>query len=991
MISYRFKLCALALCAFVPLAACGAEDDDGSLPPEEDTSVGDDTTGGDVGGEDATEDAPDSGPECGDGEVNADDEECDGSDLAGVSCVDRGFVGGDLACTSGCLFDETGCTSDPVQTCGNDELEGDEECDGTALGDATCATFDFAYGRLGCTDTCEYDTTGCNDVAVCGDGIEEGDEECDDGDTVDGDGCDKDCLDEVCGDGIVQPGLGEECDTGAVVTYSCDDVEGAVGIVYCAAGCVFEEYLCPDAGTCGNGELDLGEACDDGGNEDGDGCAADCTSENCDNGSLDANEACDGDNLGGFVCQDFGFNAGEMACDTCAIDFTGCFNSVCGDGEVNGPEQCDDGNRISGDGCDRRCQDEACDDPQTWYPDYDGDGYGNEAAGYTACEAPDGWINIGGDCDDRDYDRNPGYLEFCNGYDDDCDDAVDESTAERTLCTLLDGTVESSACTEGVCEITECTTYALDCNGEWADGCEASEDDLGNCGGCGNVCEADFATTECSTFSCLIESCDEGYYDINESIDDGCEYGCTYEGDEVCGNSSDDDCDGVTDEDTCVDLGGIAAGGPADEIYHFSIVGLEDPPFLSTQQPWNVATFGDLDGAGGMDLIIGSTEQDSNKGWLFGFIAPYSDSDRTANMSDFTMTGPDYWQYFGATTFGDFNGDTYTDIAVGASGSGEVFVWYGDNDWTTDPPTPANADIVYTETGRQTGSNVFAADLDGDDDAELIITHEGGNSGVSILGVGGSLPATGSTPSEVGLFYGQDGSNENVGTGVVAGDFDGDGDMDVAVGSGYDVPNPGEGNHGRLSLIEGPFAAGPAATTISSAATITMTGTVNQAKFCDDVSMMPSMNGNLSDDIICETTGGNVFVVDFALLSDGDNPDTDALLNVSILGVTSFESEGSAGGDFNGDGIGDLAVGSPGSGTQRQGAIGVFYGHNDHSGEVDVLDADVVITGAENNHELGSYVAVGDYTGDGNDDLLGVAKRAAVGGRAYFFQGGEAP
>src|SRR5262245_3089905 len=41
-------------------------------------------------------------------------------------------------------------------------------------------------------------------------------------------------------------------------------------------------------GTCGNGDLDIGERCDDGNIIDGDGCSADCQSiEICGNGIID--------------------------------------------------------------------------------------------------------------------------------------------------------------------------------------------------------------------------------------------------------------------------------------------------------------------------------------------------------------------------------------------------------------------------------------------------------------------------------------------------------------------------------------------------------------------------------------------------------------------------------------------------------------------------------------------------------------------------------
>jgi cysteine-rich repeat protein len=49
---------------------------------------------------------------------------------------------------------------------------------------------------------------------VCGDGILNAGEQCDDGNNIDGDGCQAGCQLPVCGDGILDAGEGEECDDG---------------------------------------------------------------------------------------------------------------------------------------------------------------------------------------------------------------------------------------------------------------------------------------------------------------------------------------------------------------------------------------------------------------------------------------------------------------------------------------------------------------------------------------------------------------------------------------------------------------------------------------------------------------------------------------------------------------------------------------------------------------------------------------------------------
>ena len=71
-------------------------------------------------------------------------------------------------------------------------------------------------------------------VAVCGNGATEAPELCDDGNFVDGDGCDSNCTFTGCGNTIVT--AGEECDDGNTVPGDC-----------CSAICLSENSP-PDCG-----------------------------------------------------------------------------------------------------------------------------------------------------------------------------------------------------------------------------------------------------------------------------------------------------------------------------------------------------------------------------------------------------------------------------------------------------------------------------------------------------------------------------------------------------------------------------------------------------------------------------------------------------------------------------------------------------------------------------------------------------------------------
>src|SRR5438445_8653650 len=65
-------------------------------------------------------------------------------------------------------------------------------------------------------------------VSPCGNGVLDPMEECDDGNIIDGDGCNHNCVLERCGNGIIEPEHGEVCDLGEAMNGKCHG---------CAADC----------------------------------------------------------------------------------------------------------------------------------------------------------------------------------------------------------------------------------------------------------------------------------------------------------------------------------------------------------------------------------------------------------------------------------------------------------------------------------------------------------------------------------------------------------------------------------------------------------------------------------------------------------------------------------------------------------------------------------------------------------------------------------
>jgi cysteine-rich repeat protein len=292
-------------------------------------------------------------PRCGDGAIRTD--------------IQQGFPGAE-ECDDGNLTPNDGCDGncqlEPGVTpgCGNGILEAGEQCDdANAQNDDGCLSAcllakcgdgiirvdvndpnDPAFetcddGTQINGDACPDGVGGTCEAARCGDGFTHlGVEQCDDGNRASGDGCDSTCnVEGACGDGIQD--LGEACDLGSA---NSDTASGACPTL-CRTAC-----QCP---ACGDGVPDraLGEQCDDGNTQSGDGCDSACAIEppaSCGDGSLDITTS--------EQCDDGNTQSGDGCSSACRFEAVG---QTCGDSALDPLEKCDDGNTQNGDGCNPTC------------------------------------------------------------------------------------------------------------------------------------------------------------------------------------------------------------------------------------------------------------------------------------------------------------------------------------------------------------------------------------------------------------------------------------------------------------------------------------------------------------------------------------------------------------------------------------------------------------------------------------------------------------
>ncbi|MBW2701730.1 MAG: hypothetical protein JRF33_13010 [Deltaproteobacteria bacterium] len=192
----------------------------------------------------------------------------------------------------------------------------------------SCEDWGFVGGSLDCTQDCQIDSSGCHN----------------------------------CGDLII--GEDELCDFSATppvpTDYYCSNEGFFDGILGCTAACELDLSGCHN---CGNGSTNEDEECDDQDMPYTDcqgydpdyisgslSCNADCSLDlqdcyACGNEQInpELNEVCEDALYNEVTCESSGFDGGQIACaaDCLSFDFSDCIG--CGNGRMDGDEECESG------------------------------------------------------------------------------------------------------------------------------------------------------------------------------------------------------------------------------------------------------------------------------------------------------------------------------------------------------------------------------------------------------------------------------------------------------------------------------------------------------------------------------------------------------------------------------------------------------------------------------------------------------------------------
>jgi hypothetical protein len=647
-----------------------------------------------------------------------------------------------------------------------------------------------------------------------------------------------------------------------------------------------------------------------------------------------------------------------------------------------------DADEVCGDDIDNDCDggidDAGAVDAETYYPDADGDGYGDRDIGIVSCVDPGVFIvdtvTLGGDCDDQNDAVSPGSFEVCDFVDNNCDDETDESTSLDASLWFADSDADGSGNYFA-------SAYGCDTPTGHVDNSDDCDDTLGSVVG-GATEECDAIDNNCDSIHYLGGHADalvKSRFDaMGEVEDDRLGESLGFLGDQDS-DGDDEMLFGAPGHDN-VALGLAATG--ALYMNRGAPEGLDSTDFASLRVDasgrWDVkiegtrpgaffgssVTSGDVNGDGVDDIIAGSygaRVPGFEMGAAYVFYGPVADGEYDAEDADFIFKGSGVSDQAGiSVASGDLNGDGIDDIAMGAPGqdlsasdAGGVFVMFGDAGLAGDVNTgSADAYLTGTDAGSLYGLTTEVMDINGDGQDDLIVgaprdfaLDEGSVS--VVLG-----PLSGGAAVADATYTGLSGGDSIGWSLSEAGDVNGDGFPDLLVGS----------NNNAAYLILG-GASLAVSSDINVAASYIFSGLTSQ-RLAESVAGIGDMDGD----------GYSDFALSAHRDDDGGN---NAGAAIVVYGAADYDAYADANGvieanDVEGKGRVESGTTFP---TYSASNLGYYEGGK--------------LLGGNDGDQFGRpIVGGGDFNGDGVPDFAAASTRydGAAGvddvGRVYVFPAG---
>ncbi|MGQ9602118.1 MAG: PKD domain-containing protein [Candidatus Bipolaricaulia bacterium] len=374
------------------------------------------------------------------------------------------------------------------------------------------------------------------------------------------------------------------------------------------------------------------------------------------------------------------------------------------------------------------------------------------------------------------------------------------------------------------------------------------------------------------------------------------------------------------------------------------------------------------------------------------------------------LTNP-FLDGFDSLAVGDINGDGIADLIIGAPSAagpenrrpdaGEVYIVFGPPPASLDlARSKPNVTIIGADAGDNLGTAVASGDVDGDGYDDIIIgapsadslRNERKDAGEVYIIFGSSGPPDtidlADTEVELAKVFGADGG-DNLGLALISGDINDDGLDDVIIGAPRaSGPGNSRGGAGEVYVLFGGFSFN----TIDLALT-----RAGLTVFGDDVGdhlglglATGDINADGIKDLIIGASAGDGpgnsrdNAGEVYIIFGSPNPPSSIDLaeksaEMTIFGGAAGDRLGVAlaSGDFNGDGVDDLAIGAfAGDGPEGKrasaGNVYLLFGDHNPPAMIDLaLKApDVAIFGPDTGDNLGVSLAAEDVDQDGKADLL---------------------
>ena len=390
----------------------------------------------------------------------------------------------------------------------------------------------------------------------------------------------------------------------------------------------------------------------------------------------------------------------------------------------------------------------------------------------------------------------------------------------------------------------------------------------------------------------------------------------------------------------------------------------------------SVSKAGDFNGDGFGDVIVGASGYSTNVGRAYIYYGG-SSMDLTADNITFGFLSNEFYGY-SVSDAGDFNGDGYSDVVIGGYGHsanlGRAYVLFGG----ASPNTTVDAVFTGQNSGDELGKSVSSAgDVNGDGYDDVIVGASNYNSGdgSAYLFRGDEF-----TVSSVSKILPAENAGDKMGHSVSGcGDINGDGNDDFIVSATLNDQNGT--TSGRAYIYFNSM-------TGNDVSDLSIHGANAADQFGFSVSDAGDVNGDGFDDIIVGANIYNTFQGRAYIYYGGNTMNN--IADVTLTGSSISDIFGysvSAAGDVNGDGFDDVIVGANGyNGGTYQGRAYIYFGSSSMNST-----ADVTMTGAAAGDYFGESVSgAGDFNNDGYADVIVGAKEYNAGteqGRVYLYLG----